>query len=127
MKFITFFASKLEHFGNDIHFCQYIQHTVTLRNGGSANKGLILCNFSHKLSSNLSISLVQNISVLDKSRRLFSCVRVDYENKAQMFFNPSIQFFIDARGVIIDREEGMHYAKLKFTRVLNRTLFSYAN
>ena len=41
--------------------------------------------------------------MLDKSRKLISCVRVDYENKTGMLLNPSIQFFIDAQGNREDR------------------------
>ena len=70
-----------------------------------ASKRLISYKFSHKFSSDLSIALVQNISVLDKSRKPVSSIRVDYENKTQMLLNP----------------------QLKFTCVLNRTLFSDAN
>ena len=97
------------------------------KNRGSAKKILILCKFSNKFSSNLSISLVQYILVLDKSRKLVSCVRVDYENKTQMLFIPSIQFFIDVWGLLLIGRKGMHYAQLKFTCVLNRRLFSCAN
>ena len=45
----------------------------------------------------MSISLVQNISVPDKSRKFVSCVRVVYKNKTQMLLNPSTQFFTDPR------------------------------
>ena len=30
LKCITFVASELEHCGNDIHFCQDVQYTVSL-------------------------------------------------------------------------------------------------
>ena len=103
-----------------------LNKTVTLRTGDQREKIDFFCKFSHKFSSNLPISLVQNISVLDKSRKLVSCVRVDYENKTRMLSTPSIQFFIDARGLLLIGRKGMHYAQLKFTCVLNRT-FSYDN
>ena len=73
----------------------HLNKTVALRTGGggkTAKKDWFFCKFSDKFSSSLSISLVQSISVLDKSRKLVSCVRVDYENKTQMLFNPLIQF-----------------------------------
>ena len=63
-----------------------LNKTVALRTG--VNKKDFFCKVSHKFSSNLSVSLVQNISVLEKSRKLVSCVRVDYENKTQMLLNP---------------------------------------
>ena len=72
-----------------------LNKAVALRTGGQRKK-IDVCKFSHKFSSNLSITLVQNISLLVKSRKLVSCVRADYENKAQMLLNPSIQLFIDA-------------------------------
>ena len=53
------------------------------------------CKLSHSFWSNFSISPVQNISVLEKSRKLASCVKVDYENKIQMLLNSSIKFYID--------------------------------
>ena len=71
--------------------------TAALKTVGQ-QKIMIFTNF-HTDFSNLSISLVQNILVLDKSQKLVSCVRVDYENKTQMLLNPSIQFFIDAQGL----------------------------
>ena len=43
--------------------------------------------------------------MLDKPRKLVSCVRVHDENKTLMLLNPSIQFFIDAQGFIVDRDE----------------------
>ena len=95
--------------------------------GRSAKKIDFFGKSSSKFSNNLSISLVQNISVLDKSRKFASCIRVDYEDKAKMRLNPSIQFFIDARGLLLIERKGLHYAQLKFTYVLNRTLFSYPN
>ena len=83
-----------------------LNKTVALRTGGgSTKKILIFCKFSNKFFNNFSISLVQSISVLDKSRKFVFCVRIDYENKTQMLSNPSIQFFIDPRGVTISREE----------------------
>ena len=91
--------------------------TVALRTGSQRRK-IDFC---------ISISVIQNISVPDKSRKLVSCVRVDYENRTQMLLNPSIQFFIDARGLSFIGRKAMHYAELKFTCFLNRTLFSYAN
>ena len=63
---------------------------------GLCEKRLIFKNFS----CNLSISLTQNISVLDKSRKLGSCVRVD------------IQSFIDARGLLLIGRKGMHCAEV---------------
>ena len=97
--------------------------TVALRTEVS-EKRLIFCKISHKFWSNFPISLVQNISELDKSRKLESCLTVDYENKIQMLLNPSIQFFIDVWGLLLIGRKGMHYVQLKFTCVL---LFSYAN
>ena len=47
-----------------------LNKTVALRIGGQRKKIDFFGKFSHKFSSNLSISLVQNISVLDKSRKL---------------------------------------------------------
>ena len=96
-------------------------------NVGLMKKRFIFCEFSNKFSSNLLISLIQNISVLDKSRKFVSCVRENYENKTQMLFNPSIQFFTNAKGLLLIEKEGTHYSQLKFTCVLNRTLFSYAS
>ena len=76
----------------------------------------------------MSISRVQNISVLDKSKKFVSCVRVDYENETKMLFQyPLIKFFIDVRGLLLIGRKDIHYAQLKFTCVLNRMLFSYAN
>ena len=65
--------------------------------------------------------------MLDKSRKLVACVGVNYENKAQLLLNPSIQFFIDARVLLLIGNKGVLYAQLKFTCVLNWTLFSNAN
>ena len=86
-----------------------LNKTVALRagGGGSAKRRLIFGKFSHKFSNNLSISFVQNISVLDKSGKLVSFARVDYENKTQMLLNPSIQFFIDARGLLLAGRKGI--------------------
>ena len=98
--------------------CFDLNKTVALRMEGQRKK-IDFCKFSHKFSRNLSISLAQNISVLDKSRKLVSFVRVDYENKTQILLNPSIQFFIDARGSLLIGRKGVHYAQLKFTCVLN--------
>ena len=44
-----------------------------------------------------------------------------------MLLNPSTRFFIDARGLLLIGRKGMRYVQLKFTCVLNSTLFSYAN
>ena len=52
--------------------------------------------------------------MLDKSRKIVSCVRVDYGNKTQMLLKPSVQFFIDARGLLLIGRKGMHYVQLKF-------------
>ena len=49
----------------------------------------------------MSISLVHNISVQDKSRKLASCVRVDSENNA---FKTMNSIFLQMHRVIIDRE-----------------------
>ena len=49
-----------------------------------------------------SISLAQNILVLDEPRELVSCVRIDYENKTNAL-NPSILH--RSTRVIIDKEE----------------------
>ena len=75
----------------------------------SARKGCF-CKFSHKFYCNLSISFVENISMLDNSRKLVPCVKVDYENKKLMLLNPSVQFFIDARGSLLIERKGMYYA-----------------
>ena len=39
--------------------------------------------------------------MLDKSGKRVSCVRGDYENKAQMLLNPTIPFFIDTWGLLL--------------------------
>ena len=44
-----------------------------------------------------------------------------------MLLNPSIQFFIDAQGLLLIGRKGMHYPQLKFTCVSNNMLFSYAS
>ena len=82
-----------------------LNKTIALRTGegGSAKKDWFFCKFSQKFSSNLSISLVQNISVLYESRELVSCVRVDYENKTQILLNPLILY--RCTGVSIEMEE----------------------
>ena len=73
---------------------------------GSVKKGLIFGRFSHKPLCYLSILLVQNISVLDKLRKFFSCLWVDYEKKKQILLNPLPQFLYR----LIERK-GMHYAE----------------
>ena len=45
---------------------------------------------------------------------------------AKQKLNSSIQFFIDARGLLLMGRKGILYAQLKFACVLNRTLFSHA-
>ena len=49
--------------------------------------------------------------MLDKSRKLVSCVKADFENKKLMLLNPSIQFFIDARGLLLTERKGIYYAE----------------
>ena len=93
--------------------CLDSNRTVALKNGVNEKK-ISFCKFSHKFSCNLTILLVQNIPVLNKPRKLVSCIRVDYENKRQMLFNPSIQFRIDAWGLLVIRRKGTHYAQPKF-------------
>ena len=48
----------------------------------------------------------------DKSGKPVSCVKVDYKTKKQMFFNQSIQFFINARGLLLTERKGIHYAEV---------------
>ena len=84
--------------------CLDSKRIVALITGVNKNK-IFFCKFSHKFSCKLSILLVQNISLLDKPRKLVSCVRADHENETQMLLNPSIQIFIDAQGVIVYRDE----------------------
>ena len=67
---------------------------------------------SDKFSCNLSISFVQNIFVLDKPRKIFSCVKADYENKKQLLLNLSIQFFIDAQGLLLIGRKDVHYVEV---------------
>ena len=50
--------------------------------------------------------------MLDKSRKIVSCLKVDYENKKIMVLNPSSQFLIDARGLLLIEKKGMHYAEV---------------
>ena len=92
-----------------------LNKTDAFRTGVSGKRTGFFCKYSHKFSSNLSISFVQIISVLDKSRALVSCVRVDYVNKTQMLLNPSIQFLRDAWRLLLKGRKGMHYAQLTFT------------
>ena len=94
--------------------CLESNRTVALKNGVNEKK-ISFCKFSHKFSCNLPILLVQNIPVLNKPRKLVSCIRFDYEKKTKMLFNPSIQFYIDARGLLLIRRKGMHYTQPKFT------------
>ena len=80
--------------------------TVALRTAGQRKK-IDFCKFSHNFSSNLSISLAQNISVPDKSRKPVSCVRVDCENITQMLVRMSAtgrsytQYFLKVQYIII--------------------------
>ena len=50
--------------------------------------------------------------MLDKSRKIVSCLKVDYENKKIMVLNPSSQFLIDARELLLIEKKGMHYAEV---------------
>ena len=50
-----------------------LNETVALRTGPSEKKIDFFGKFSQKFWSNFPSSLVQNISVLDKSRKLVSC------------------------------------------------------
>ena len=94
--------------------CLDSNRTVALKIGVNEKK-ISFCKFSHKFSCNLTILLVQNIPMLNKPRKLVSCIRVDYENKRQMLLNPTIQFYIDAQGLLLIRRKGMHYAQSTFT------------
>ena len=69
-------------------------HIVTGSNYFDLNKTVALrtvaqqkrfSQFSHKFSSNLSISLVQNISVLDKSRKLSPVLELIMKIKHKCF------------------------------------------
>ena len=62
---------------SDIWFQSYNR----LKNRGSARKRLNFYKFSNESSYNFFISLVQNILVLDESRKPVSYVKVDHENK----------------------------------------------
>ena len=73
-------------------------------------------------------SLVHDTSVLGKSRKLVSCVIVDYENKTQMLLiNPINSIFYRCTGVIIDREESYALRSAEVYICIEHTLFSYAN
>ena len=59
----------------------------------------------------MSISLVQNILVLNQSCKLVSCVKVDYESKKQHVFGPINSILYSCMGVVIDiGRKGIHYA-----------------
>ena len=73
-------------------------------NVGLMKKRFIFCEFSNKFSSNLLISLIQNISVLDKSRKFVSCVRENYENQNTNAFQPINSILYKCKRFIIDRE-----------------------
>ena len=49
--------------------------------------------------------------MLDKSSKPVSCVKVDYESK-KVSLNLSIQFFIDARGLLLIKRKGIYYAEV---------------
>ena len=93
-----------------VHCINYFDSNkrVVLRTGGLQRKIDYLQIYT-QFSCNLSILLVENILVLDKSRKLVSCVKVYFENKKQMFLRTSIQFFIDAWELLLIERRGMHY------------------
>ena len=90
---------KLMHMVNCSNYFD-ANRTFSSRSWGLRKKIDIFCKFANEFKHNLSITLVQNISVLGKLRKLVSCVKVDHENKKQILFNPSISFFIDTRGFL---------------------------
>ena len=59
--------------------------TVALITGGRQEKDRFLHKFWGTFLYDLSISLVQNISVLNKSRQVASGTKVDDENKNKCF------------------------------------------
>ena len=61
-----------------------LNKTVALRTVGQQKK-IVFSQFSHKFSSNLSISLVQNISVLNKSRKLSPVLELIMKIKHKCF------------------------------------------
>ena len=77
------------------------------KNRGSAGERLIFSNFLGIFSYDLSISLAQNISLLDKSRQFVSSVKADYKNKQKKTnaFNSINSILYRYMGVIIDREK----------------------
>ena len=77
-----------------------------------------------KRKNNLSISLVQNILMLDKSGKPVFCVQVDYKSKKEVFLNPSIQFFIDAQEFLLLERKGIFLRKcLELLQFTQWTLF----
>ena len=109
--------------------CFDLNKTVSLRMGVSEKRLVLFANF-HTDSRVICPFRLCKIFQCWINQENFSHAldRVDYENKTQM---QSIQFFIDAcpraQGLLLIGRKGMHYAQLKFTSILDRTLFSYAN
>ena len=91
-----------------------LNKTVTLRTGGQQKRLIFLQIFTQIFLSDLSIPLLQNISVLNKSRKLVFCDRVDCENKTQNAFKPINSTLYRCKGVIIDRDErySLHSAEV---------------
>ena len=65
---------------------------------------IVFCKFSPKFSCNLSVSIVQNISVLDKSGNLSPVLKLIMKTKKNAF-QPINSILYRPTGVIVDREE----------------------
>ena len=105
-----------------------LNKTVALRTGVSGKKRLIFSKFHTNFRVICPFRLYKIFQCWINQENLTPLLELIMKIKHKCFLNPSIQFFIDLGGLLLLKaKKGMHYAQLKFTCLLNRTLFSYTN
>ena len=86
LKCTMFIASKLEHFENDIRFCQDIQHTITLND--SLKKAKIYCSAQHyKISTGVRCLFVILFSLSCRNCHILSFLSLKFFKLNSNIFN----------------------------------------